>query len=128
MKKLKPFRQVLREMEEWESLPVLDEVYITEDGINYQYLSEGRKWVDGRFKNNIGIDLPSSGAGQKHAHVYGRKGNEVVIVNVDGTGSHGTKGKLPEKDAQALELRGFAIRKDRVVEWTDVGTVELLLG
>lgn len=110
-------------------LPMLDEIFITEDGTNFKQLDEGRKWVSGRFDRNIGIDQPTSGAGQRHAHVYGRKGKELVVVNVDGTGSHGTRGVLHDKDADALILQGFTLRKDRIVEWTVVGQVPgLLLG
>jgi hypothetical protein len=60
--------------------------------------------------------------------VYGRKGKEIVVVNVDGTRSHGTKGRLHKKDAEALRGRGFNINKDGIVEWWVVGKSELLLG
>ena len=53
-------------------IPYLDEIFITDDGVNYKVLNEARNWVDGRFKGNIGIDQPSHGTGQKHAHVLGR--------------------------------------------------------
>jgi hypothetical protein len=54
----------------------------------------------------------------RHAHVFGRKGNEIVAVNVDGSASHGTKGRIPEKDAEKLRSLGFMIPPDRIIEWT----------
>ena len=60
---------------EFIKLPQLDQVIlVAEDGT--VELQEGRKWVSGRFDRNIGIDQPSHGVGQQHAHVYGRKGCE----------------------------------------------------
>jgi hypothetical protein len=123
---MKSFKQFVKETKV-RNLPVLDAVYISDDGIEYRYLDEGRKWVSGRFEKNIGIDQPTSGAGQRHAHVFGRKGDEIVVVNVNGTGSHGTKGKLHDKDAEALALNGFSLKPDGIVEWTVVGKVQQLL-
>ncbi len=123
---MKSFKQFVKETKA-KNLPVLDAVYISDDGIEYRYLDEGRKWVSGRFEKNIGIDQPTSGAGQRHAHVFGRKGDEIVVVNVNGTGSHGTKGKLHDKDAEALALNGFLLKPGGIVEWTVVGKVQQLL-
>jgi hypothetical protein len=110
-------------------LPFLDEVFIVgEDGRHYERLDEG-KWISGRFPSNIRLDHPTHGAGQLHGHVHGRKGEELVIVNVDGTGSHGTKGKLHDLDAEALRSRGFSIRPDKIVEWIVLDVrAKLLLG
>jgi hypothetical protein len=125
---MKSYRQFLADLRR-AKLPALDEIFITENGIDYKQLDEGRKWASGRFERNIGIDQPTSGAGQRHAHVYGRKGDELVVVNVDGTGSHGTKGRLHDKDADSLILLGFTLRPDGIVEWTIIGKAsELLLG
>jgi len=111
------------------ALPFLDEVIISSDGLNYEHLDEHRKWIDGRFKRNIGIDKPTHGAGQEHGHVLGRKGNQLVVVNIDGTASHGTKGKLHKKDAAALRARGYDIRADNMIEWNELaGDAQLLLG
>lgn len=97
--------------------PVLDEVIVTEDGDAFDLLREG-KWVSGRFDDNIRIDHATHGGpGQTHAHVLGRKGNEIGVVNADGTGSHGTRCKLSDEDADALRARGFSIRDGNVVEW-----------
>jgi hypothetical protein len=110
------------------SLPVLDAVVVEIEGQDVQWLQEG-KLVTGRFPDNIRIDQPTHlhGDGQQHAHVNGRMGRELVIVNLDGTSSHGTKGRLHTKDAEALRARGFTIRKDRLVEWTLIGTWPTLL-
>ncbi len=97
-------------------LPVLEEVLFTHDGTAFQVLEEG-KWIDGRFDRNIRIDHPTHGVGQTHAHVYGRKGSELGVVNVDGTGSHGTMIKLHRKDAAALRKVGVKVRRDNIVEW-----------
>jgi hypothetical protein len=101
-----------------DALPVLDRVMIVTSGDRFE-LYEGRKWIPGRFERNIGIDQPTHGVdvGQQHAHVYGRKGEQIVVVNFDGTASHGTRGRIPDEDADALRNRGFAIRDDNVVEW-----------
>lgn len=96
--------------------PTIEDVMLVhEDGRAELY--EDRKWVRGRFKSNIGIDQPTSGAGQTHAHVYGRNGTETVVVNIDGSSSHGTKGKLHSKDAEALRSRGFTIPDNNIIEW-----------
>ncbi|MCC2977166.1 hypothetical protein LK533_10840 [Sphingomonas sp. PL-96] len=65
-----------------------------------------------------------------HAHVYGRKGGQLAVVNANGTGSHGSKGRLHPRDADALAKQGFNIRADRIVEWwvvPDLGP-EILYG
>lgn len=100
----------------------LDEVLLADSPTSphrVQTLNEERKWVDGRFPKNLGIDQPSHlhGDGQTHAHVLGRRGNELGVINFDGTASHGTKMKLHKKDAEALRDRGFKVRPDNIVEW-----------
>jgi hypothetical protein len=100
----------------------LDEVIVADSPSSprsIQTLNEERKWIDGRFDRNIGIDQPSHlhGDGQTHAHVLGRRGNELGVVNFDGTGSHGSKFKLHPKDADALRARGCKVRADNIVEW-----------
>ena len=104
----------------------LDDLYVT-DG-NNSYLLEGRKWVSGRFEQNIGIDTTDYGAGPthvKHAHILGRKGKELGVVNVDGTSSHGTKFRLHSDDIKALRGKGFVIRDDGLVEWTSLGIMDV---
>lgn len=124
MKTIKQFRKEL----ELAKLPVLDRVLLASDNASVE-LYEGRKWIAGRFDRNIGIDQPSHGVGQQHAHVLGRNGNKIVVVNLDGTGSHGTKGRLHNDDAAALRARGFIIGPDNIVEWYTLNDQpELLLG
>lgn len=119
MKRLKSFRELLRD-EENKGVPLLHDIVVLAD-TGKAALYEGRKWISGRFDRNIGIDQPTYGAGQPHAHIYGRKGREVVlVVNLDGTGSHGTKGRLPDADADALRAQGFAISLDNIVEWVEL--------
>jgi hypothetical protein len=101
---------------EFVDLPVLKEVYITDDGESCKVLREG-KWVSGRFNRNIRMDQPTHGVGQMHAHIYGRKGDEIGVVNFDGSASHGTKCRLSDADADALRASGFNIRSGNIVEW-----------
>jgi hypothetical protein len=100
-------------------IPTIMGIAVTNDGVSLQQLCEGM-WVKGRFDRNIRLDHPThlrGEEGQPHAHVYGRKGDEIVAVNLDGTASHGSKGRLHPDDAEALRVRGFDIRADRIVEW-----------
>ncbi|MFZ6780422.1 hypothetical protein ACO0LD_26630 [Undibacterium sp. Ji83W] len=102
--------------------PYLDEVLLADvldNPTSIQTLNEDRKWITGRFERNIGIDQPThlQSDGQTHAHVMGRRGNELGVVNLNGSPSHGSKFKLHQKDADALRARGFKIRADNIVEW-----------
>lgn len=101
---------------EFANLPVLDEIFVTKDGETGEVLQEG-KWVSGRFEKNIRVDQPTHGVGQTHAHVLCRKGNEIGVVNIDGSASHGTKCRLSDADADALRAKGFQIRPGNIVEW-----------
>lgn len=94
-------------------------VDILDNPNNVQTLNEERKWVSGRFERNIGIDQPThlQDSGQTHAHVMGRRGKELGVVNLNGTSSHSSKFKLHQKDADALRARGFTVRPDNIVEW-----------
>ena len=114
--------------DEFSDLAYLDEVIVSADGETYELLEE-RKWVDGRFKKNLGLDKATYGGGLDHAHILGRRGEELVIVNVDGSGSHGTKGRLHDMDADALRARGYNIPPSNIVEWTLIpGAYALLAG
>ena len=97
-------------------LPILDEIFLSIDGVAIELLREG-KWIPGRFERNIRIDQPTHGVGQMHAHVLCRKGNEIGVVNFDGSASHGAKCRLSDADAAALKARGFQIRPGNIVEW-----------
>lgn len=101
---------------EFASLTTVDEILVSLDNTAFERLDEG-KWVKGRFDRSIRIDLPTHGAGQQHAHIYGRKGDEIGAVNLDGTASHGSKCKLSDADATALRARGFQIKPGNIVEW-----------
>lgn len=105
----------------------MTDVVITADGITTEVLHEG-KWIPGRFDRNIRIDHPTHGAGQTHAHVLGRRGEEIGVINFDGSGSHGTKCRLSGEDADALRARGFQISPGNIVEWVLLqGEYRLLL-
>lgn len=113
---------------EFANLPTLTEILVSEDDAGFERLDEG-KWVKGRFDNNIRIDQPTHGSGQTHAHVYGRKGDEIGVVNLDGSSSHGTKCRLSDADADALRNRGFTIKAGNIVEWIVLpAQPQLLLG
>lgn len=113
---------------EFASLITLSEILISEDSAGFERLDEG-KWVKGRFDRSIRVDQPTHGVGQTHAHVYGRKGVEIGVVNFDGTASHGTKCRLSDADADELRKRGFVIGAGNIVEWIVLPTQpQLLLG
>jgi hypothetical protein len=108
------FREFLR-------LPILDEIIFSPDGKNLQVLREG-KWIPGRFEKNIRIDRATHlGSGEKHAHVYGRKGELIGAIKADGTKSHGGRSfRVHTDDAEALRAQGIAVPKNRVVELYDI--------
>jgi hypothetical protein len=104
--------------------PYIDEVFFTDDGVNGECLREG-KWVKGRFDNGIRIDRATHlKSGEQHAHVYGRKGELIGVVNLDGTKSHGGDSfRLHKRDAKALSIRGFNVPKNNIIEWIIRGAV-----
>jgi hypothetical protein len=110
---------------------ITDIKLVEADGEALQVLREGN-WIDGRFKRNIRIDQPTHFQGlqgQQHAAIHGRKGDQEGVVNYDGSGSHGTKGRLHPDDADALRAKGYKIPDDNIVEWTRVENLpEVLFG
>lgn len=115
-------------------LPVIEVIAIDIDGTR-ELLAEGI-WIDGRYNNNIRIDLDThfsdAGTDNRHAHIYGRsdRSEALVAVRQSGRSSHGKKGILHKKDADALHARGFDIPKNRIIEWLELPLdpdVELLL-
>jgi len=123
---VKRFKKFVEDAEK--GIPTIMGVVLTIDGESLQQLNEG-KWIDGRFDRNIRLDQSThlQGEGPPNAHVYGRKGDEIVAVNLDGTGSHGTKGRLHPGDADALRASGYTIRPDRIVEWWELMTAVQML-
>jgi hypothetical protein len=108
----------------------LDELFITEDGKHARLLREG-KWINGRFEKNIRVDRETHHrSGEQHFHIYGRKGDLVGVLKMDGSMSHGGKPfRLNREDAKALSDLGVPVRKDRIVEWVEIDVAqELLLG
>jgi hypothetical protein len=109
---------------------LIDEVFVLPlDDATTMRIEEG-KWIKTTTRNTIRIDHPTHGVGQTHAHIYGRKGKEIGVINLDGSASHGTRMRLTEPDSAILRAHGFTVRPDRVVEWIVVKEVtrELLLG
>jgi len=104
---------------EFNDLEVIDLIMLPGENKECEVLREG-KWVRGRFDRNIRIDQPTHGVGQTHAHIYGRKGDVIGVVNFDGTGSHGTQVRLHKQDADELRGRGFKINSDNIVEWLEL--------
>lgn len=100
--------------------PSLDAIFLVHEDLQQFELLEEGKLVSGRFPRNIRLDQPThlQGDGQLHAHVFARKGKELGVVNLDGSGSHGSKFKLHDKDADTLRGFGFVIPADNLVEWT----------
>lgn len=122
---MKTFKQFLKDPYQTD-LPFLDEVFLDTRQTEIKGLLEGRT-ISGRFPYNIRLDQPNYGAGMYHAHIHGRKGDQLVAVNVDGSGSHGTKGKLHPKDADALRAHRFEIHPSNIVEWFVICSIKQLL-
>jgi hypothetical protein len=103
------------------SAPRFDSVFIEPaSGTVWQSIEEG-KVVNGRFEDNIRIDQPTHGVGQTHAHIYGRKGNQIGVINIDGTPSHGSQPmRFHPKDVKALNARGWKLEESSIVYWTPV--------
>lgn len=108
----------------------LDEVVVFDPSSDAAHRIEEGKWIKTGTSDSMRIDHATHGAGQTHAHIYGRKGKELGVVNLDGTGSHGTQMRLSKDQAEVLRKQGFKIRDDRIVEWIvrSEWTRELLLG
>lgn len=115
---------------EFTEIPLITNLEFPTSSGGIERLDEGQ-WFSGRFPRNIRQDHATHllGNGKTHAHVQGRKGDDYVIVNVDGTSSHGMKGKLHKKDADTLRSMGYAIPSSNIVEWLEINSeTELLLG
>lgn len=107
--------------------PMLSAVIVSDDLSAFRMLEEG-KWYNGRFEKSLRVDNATHGVGQRHAHLFGRKGEEIGIINVDGTGSHGwTNVRVPDDDAEKLRQLGFTIAPDNIVEWQILSDAPQLL-
>lgn len=74
-------------------------------------------WYSGRYRLNIRTDSPAE-PGETfdvHAHVHDEEGNELVVVNLDGTARHGVAGTLHPDDARTLRALAYRIPDDRVI-------------
>jgi len=109
---------------------VFDEVAVFDAATDEAHRIDEGKWIPTGTSDTMRIDHATHGAGQTHVHIYGRKGNQLGVVNIDGSGSHGTQMRLSKKQASVLRGHGFKIRKDRLVEWVlrPAWTRGLLLG
>jgi hypothetical protein len=96
---------------------LLDEIVVFDPEAEKAHRIDEGRWIPTKTSNTMRIDRPTHSVGQTHAHIYGRKGNEVGVVNLDGTASHDTRMRLSQKDADTLRAHGFTIRRDRIVEW-----------
>jgi hypothetical protein len=113
---------------DFHKLPALDQIIVSTDGETVEVLRE-RTWVTGRFERNIGIDNAADCMGQRPAQVLGRKDDQIVVVNLTGTGGDGTQGRLYDKDAAALRAKGFEIHPGNLIVWHVLPDApELLIG
>ena len=122
---MKTFKKFCKDLHQAD-LPFLDELILDIKQTKIEELLEG-KWISGRFPRNIRLDQPTHGAGMPHAHVYGRKGDQLGVVNLDGSGSHGTKIKLHPKDAHTLRAQGLKVPPSNIVEWVGICSFQQLL-
>lgn len=96
---------------------VLDEVVSYDPASGQAHRIDEGKWIPTGTSDTMRIDHATHGAGQTHVHIYGRKGDQLGVVNLDGTGSHGTRMRLSKDQAAVLRRHNFKIRHDRIVEW-----------
>src|SRR3974390_347630 len=101
---------------DFHKLPALDQIIVSTDGETVEVLRE-RTWIGGRFERNLGIDNAMDGFGERQAHVLGRKDDQLVIVDLNGPGGDGTKGRLHDNEAAALRAKGFEVHPGHLVTW-----------
>jgi hypothetical protein len=119
-KVLKSLRQLLADE--------ADEVVIIESGVPY-YLEEG-KWLKGQFDREMRVDRNTHmRTGEKHAHIYDRKGNQLYSLTQNGKPSHNSKPfRLSNQQADALRAAGFDVGPNNMVEAVLVGGTQLIFG
>ncbi len=55
-------------------------------------------------------------------HVYGRKGDQIVAINSDGSGHDGSSGKpVPSKVADLARALGFQVPSSNLLESMGIG-------
>jgi hypothetical protein len=121
-RRMKTFRRLI-EMAAHEA----DQVVISE-GAEFRYLEEG-KWLKGDFDNEIRVDRNTHmRSGERHAHIYDRKGNQLYALTQQGRPSHGSKTfKLTKSQTDALRSQGFTIPKSRIVEAMLIVTAQMTI-
>jgi len=111
-------------------LPTLrraDELIIT-DAAESRYLVEGQ-WLKVSFDKEIRIDRNTHmRTGEKHAHIYNRKGKQLYSLTHEGKPSHNSQRfKLDKDQADALRKAGFTIKPNRIVEGTLIGSMQMVI-
>lgn len=112
-KRVKSFKDFYEKEISFDALLVLPSLTVTKGKI--LVLKEGKTYTQ-NLSGKIRIDNPTHGVGQRHAHIYGRKGNEIGVVNIDGSPSHKSRFRLSKGDFEFLQDKGFNL-KSRLVEW-----------
>lgn len=116
--RLKSFKEFRAESEAKANAAI---VPITVEAEPTGQLDEGRKWIEMKKGEQIGIDEPHVKGQQRHAHLPGGR-----AVNQDGTLSHGGKPfRLTKDEAKVLRQQSFAIKKSRLVESLGVSMVTI---
>lgn len=125
-RKLKRFREAVRDLRSLAAQDA-DEVFIS-DGQEVSVLVEG-KWVKGDFDNEIRIDRNTHmRTGEKHAHIYDRKGNKLYALTHDCKPSHNSNPfRLTKTQANCLGKEGFPVPKNRIVEATLIGSGQMII-
>jgi hypothetical protein len=125
-RRLKRFKEVIRQSRAKAAQPA-GQIVITE-GAEASCLVEG-KWLKANFENEIRVDRNTHmHTGEKHAHIYDRKGNELYALTQDGKPSHNSKPfKLDDQQADALRKSGFTIPESDIVEAILIDTVKMLI-
>jgi hypothetical protein len=72
---------------------------------------------------------PFEETGMAGTHVFGCKNDELGVVNLDGTASHGSKVRPHDDDVAELRRRGYRIPAISIVEWVTLASpkVQLLI-
>jgi len=120
------FREILRGLSNLAAQDA-DEVFISQ-GQEVSVLVES-KWVKGDFHDEMRIDRNTHmRTGEKHAHIYDRKGNQLYALTHDCKPSHNSKSfRLTKGQADSLRKEGFTVPKSRIVEATLIGSGKMII-